>query len=277
MPAASSIQCIPAAGDGPIEEVDEMSGLIGVLLYPAPRSAEMRREIISIVTSGLVTNERQGQEATGIAVIETNGRCWVLKQPVRASELVQVEGYKQALSTLGGNSVCILGHTRAAAKGSRWRNVNNHPLVAGHVVGIHNGVITNDDELFAHLDLPRVGEVDSEIIFRLLDTVNPLENGGSYPALARKRIGLVEGTFTTLSVDLRRPTGLLVLKKLDPLWLHYERKFEALFFSSYRLSLHNALGHAVSAAARNHVCGLYFDAQHLPLHGHRPLASFDIP
>jgi len=34
----------------------------------------------------------------------------------------------------------------------------------------------------------------------------------------QERVGLLEGTFTTLSVDLRRPTGLLVLKQLQPLY-----------------------------------------------------------
>jgi amidophosphoribosyltransferase len=254
-----------------------MCGLAGVLLHPARRSAEVWREIVKVATANLVSNLERGQEATGVAVIEANGRCQIFKQPIPAPELVKTAGYKQALSAVGSDTVCILGHTRAPTKGSRWRNINNHPLLAGHVVGIHNGVISNDDDIFAHLNLPRAGEVDSEVIFRLLDTMNPLKDSRKYLTLARKRIGLLEGTFTTLSVDLRKPTRLLVLKNREPLCLHYERKSEALFFSSRYLFLRRAFGRSVITEALKNRRGYYYDAQHLPHNGHRPVASFDIP
>ena len=253
-----------------------MCGLTGVLLYPTRRSADEWAEIKDITTANLVFNEERGREASGIAVIQADGRCHIFKQPVPASELVEMEGYRRVLSTVNEATVCILGHTRMPTKGSRWHNVNNHPLLAGHVVGIHNGVITNDDRLFARFGLPRAGEVDSEIIFRLQDTIDPLRYNGRYPGLVQEKVNLLEGRFATLSVDLRRPSGLLVLKHLQPLCLHYEQELTALFFSSRYLFLRRAFGRSVITEALESGHGFHFDALSLPRSGNRPLHSFDI-
>lgn len=253
-----------------------MCGLTGVLLYPAHRSAEEWREIANIATTNLLANEERGREAAGVAVIQADGRCRIFKQPTPASEMIAMAGYQRLLSTVGDDTVCILGHTRMPTKGSRWHNVNNHPVTAGHVVGVHNGVITNDDTLFARLSLPRAGEVDSEIIFRLQDTVNPQRYNGRYSALVREKVNLLEGTFATLSVDLRKPTGLLALKQLQPLCLHYEEAWQALFFSSRYLFLRRAFGRSVITEALKSGRGFYFDAHQLPQNGNRPVSCFDI-
>jgi glutamine phosphoribosylpyrophosphate amidotransferase len=56
-------------------------------------------------------------------------------------------------------------------KGSPILNTNNHPIIAGRVIGVHNGIINNDDALFSKYAnrIERAGQVDSEIIFRLID------------------------------------------------------------------------------------------------------------
>ncbi len=253
-----------------------MCGLTGVLLYPTSRSPETWEEIKKIATANLLFNEERGREAAGIAVIQSDGRYQLFKQPVPASELVEMEDYRRVLDTVGDETVCILGHTRAPTKGSRWRNVNNHPLIAGHVIGIHNGVIYNDDLLFDQLQLPRAGEVDSEIIFRLQDTVNPLLHPDDYPEAVGEKINLLHGRFATLSVDTRKPQCLLVMKHLQPLCLHYEQEWESLFFSSRYLFLRKAFGRAVVTEALDSGRGYYFDAQQLPQHGNQPMHSFAI-
>ena len=253
-----------------------MCGLTGVLLYPTRRSADEWAEIKDITTANLVFNEERGREASGIAVIQADGRCRIFKQPVPASELVEMEGYRRVLSTVNEATVCILGHTRMPTKGSRWHNVNNHPLLAGHVVGVHNGTISNDDHIFARLGLPRTGEVDSEIIFRLQDTIDPQKYNGRYPTLVREKVNLLEGTFATLSVDLRNPDRLLILKQLQPLCLHYEPELEALFFSSRYVFLRRAFGRSVITEALENRHGFYFDARQLPQNGNRPVSCFNI-
>lgn len=253
-----------------------MCGLSGVLLYPRRRSEAELERIREISTANLVFNEERGREAAGVAVIQADGTYHILKRPVPASTLVKSDAYRRLLATINEETVCILGHTRMPTKGSPLRNVNNHPLRTEHVIGIHNGMILNDDDLFARFHFPRAGEVDSEIIFRLLDTVDPAQNDGRYPQDLEATLRFLRGTYAVLAVDLRRPTNLLALKQLRPLCLHYELEWEALFFSSRYLFLRKAFGRAVITEALESGYGYCFDALRLPALGNRPAFVFPL-
>ncbi len=253
-----------------------MCGLTGILLYPSRRSPETWRKIIDIHTANFVFNEERGREASGLAVIQADGRYRVFKQPVEASDLVEMAGYQEVLNTVGEQTVCILGHTRMPTKGSRWHNVNNHPVLTDHVVGVHNGIIANDDLLFDRMRMPRAGEVDSEVIFRLLDTVDPARCNGQYLKKVQERIDLLDGTFATLSIDVRSPERLLILKHLRPLCIHYEKEWQALFFSSRYIFLRKAFGRQVITEALENGFGFLFDARQLPQKGNQPVQSLKI-
>ena len=67
----------------------------------------------------------------------------------------------------------LLVHVRDYTKGHPSFESNNHPIRHGSVVGIHNGIIKNDDELFVRAressgPAPEM-TVDSEIIFALAE------------------------------------------------------------------------------------------------------------
>lgn len=253
-----------------------MCGLAGLLLYPTQRSEKEWAELREVFTRMLVFNEERGREASGVALINRDGIFRLCKQPVPASQLVKMEPYQAIMAALGPETTCMLGHARAPTKGSRWNNANNHPLLVGHTVGIHNGIIDNDDAIFTHSGFPRVGEVDSEVIFSLLDHIGSISNNGSYPSRVQRQVAHLEGVFATLSVDLRRPTRLLILKYFRPLCLHYEKRLNALFFSSRYLFLRKAFGHTVITEALESNRGFIYDAEQLLEKECTPLCSFDI-
>lgn len=246
------------------------------MLYPSQRSETQWGELREVFTRMLVFNEERGREASGVALISRDGTFRLFKQPVPASQLVKMESYLDIMASIDFATTCLLGHTRAPTKGSRWNNDNNHPLLVGHTVGIHNGMIDNDDDIFTLSGFPRAGEVDSEVIFSLLDRIGPISNNGSYPSLVQRQVALLEGFFTTLSIDLRRPTRLLILKYLRPLCLHYEKRLNALFFSSRYLFLRKAFGHTVITEALESKQGFIFDAEQLLKKGSIPQCCFDI-
>ena len=65
-----------------------------------------------------------------------------------------------------------LVHVRDYTKGHPRIEANNHPIRHGAVVGIHNGIIVNDEEIFARYGFPRAEPemtVDSEAIFALAE------------------------------------------------------------------------------------------------------------
>src|SRR3954469_8917792 len=65
-----------------------------------------------------------------------------------------------------------LVHVRDYTKGHPRIEANNHPIRHGAVVGVHNGIIVNDEEVLARHAVERAHPemtVDSEAIFSLVD------------------------------------------------------------------------------------------------------------
>ena len=109
--------------------------------------------------------EERGQDATGWAAVdpETEG-VYYHKAPVTASQFVR-KGYLD----LPTDSQTAILHTRAATQGATKNNLNNHPIVTDKVIGVHNGIIGNDDTLFKTKQWDRRGDVDSEILFKYIE------------------------------------------------------------------------------------------------------------
>ena len=104
--------------------------------------------------------EVRGRDASGVAWHD-KGETYILKAAVAGSVLARQIG----------NDVGTTGivHTRWATQGSPKREVNNHPIDATGVVGVHNGHCSNDDQLLRMCEgYKRKGEVDSEAIFALI-------------------------------------------------------------------------------------------------------------
>ena len=106
--------------------------------------------------------ESRGRDATGIAWNKGESGVWITKANIEASEFTLDLSVPREVTT-------FIGHTRWATKGSPSNNDNNHPIDATGIVGIHNGCIYNDDNIFDMIGRQhRIAQVDSEAIFALL-------------------------------------------------------------------------------------------------------------
>ncbi len=248
-----------------------MCGIAAILLHPQERSPEVWREIKDNLSQNLLFNEERGKEATGLAVVQANGQATMQKLPVPASEFIALPEYEALLDTINAQTTLILGHTRRPTKGDPADNRNNHPLQAGPVFGIHNGHINNDDELFANCGCHREGQVDSEVIFRLLETLSPARLNGSYLAAAQSQLQQLQGKFAFLASDLRAPEKLLVVRHRNPLSLHYHPEWKALIFSSRYIFLRKTFGSATLYEKIPNDRLLLFEANALPQQKHHPV------
>ena len=123
----------------------------------------------------------------------------------------------------------LLVHVRDFTKGHPSLSANNHPIRHGAVVGIHNGIITNDDELFAQHGIARAEPgmtVDSEIIFALAE----LSRGRTAEALQE-----LYGSMATAWLDEGRSELVLARGLGRPLWIGHTKS--ELFFASTRIAL----------------------------------------
>jgi glucosamine 6-phosphate synthetase-like amidotransferase/phosphosugar isomerase protein len=123
----------------------------------------------------------------------------------------------------------LLVHVRDYTKGHPSIPANNHPVRHGPVVGIHNGIIVNDDELLAPHSCARAEPrmtVDSEAIFALA------AHSGNAPHV----LEALAGSMATAWLDQREPGTVFAARGVGrPLWLGRGR--DEVFFASTRRAL----------------------------------------
>jgi glucosamine 6-phosphate synthetase-like amidotransferase/phosphosugar isomerase protein len=172
--------------------------------------------------------EDRGKDATGFAWSEKNDavNVWYSKRPGRAKNVAaRLDLPQRGIGTL-------LAHTRHFTKGSPSNNDNNHPVVADHIVAVHNGRIDNDDELIdlAGLAGKRLGSVDSWAIPALLSKQAAL--GVSHPT---ELLELVEGVAAIAWQEGGDPTTLhLARLSTRPLCVAWTKRGDLLFSSTPR-------------------------------------------
>jgi len=210
-----------------------MCGLTGVILGRKRRTRDELLSIRTLFTGLLLLNQKRGHHATGIAVLRRDGSATVFKRPVAASSLIQAEDYWHTLEPDNAVTV-ILGHTRFKTQGSERRNANNHPLETAACLGTHNGTILNADELFRTLRLPRTAEVDSEVLFRMVDRAKSDRE-------FKSMLALCAGSTSAAWVRRDAPGKLRLLKGDMPLDAAYAPKLRALFYSSEAWMLRSVL------------------------------------
>jgi glucosamine 6-phosphate synthetase-like amidotransferase/phosphosugar isomerase protein len=164
----------------------------------------------------------RGADAVGYAYAGPSLRVQIHKQRSGASEFLE-----QLL--LPANATETLLHVRDYTKGHPRIEANNHPIRHGAVVGVHNGIIFNDDELMEQHGFERAEPmmtVDSEAIFAIAEATD-----GSPKALEQLR-----GSMATAWLDDRRSCELFLARGVGrPLWIGSSR--EELFFASTKHAL----------------------------------------
>lgn len=167
-----------------------MCGIAGFSLSPTEHL-----DALGLSRSLLLAIERRGPHATGAVWTEADGGNYYDKAALPARRYVD-------RLPLSPTSTTAAIHTRFATKGDPANNGNNHPFVLPGITGVHNGVLRNDDAIFARLGVEREapGQTDSEAIFALLaygDYDHPTE------ALAE-----VEGDAAVAWIETERPRSL---------------------------------------------------------------------
>src|SRR5687768_6870725 len=98
-----------------------------------------------------------------------------------------------------------LVHVRDYTKGHPRIEANNHPIRHGAVVGIHNGIIVNDEEIFSRYGFTRAQPemtVDSEAIFALA------EHAEGHPEALEE----LHGAMATAWIDERVPGAVFLAR-----------------------------------------------------------------
>src|SRR5690242_5041792 len=146
----------------------------------------------------------------------------VVKQRTPASQLLERVSVPATVNHL-------LVHVRDYTKGHPSIAANNHPVRHGPVVGIHNGIIVNDDELLAPHTCARAEPrmtVDSEAIFAI----------AAHSRNDARALEHLRGAMASAWVDEREAGTLFLARGTGrPMWLGEGR--EGVVFASTKLAL----------------------------------------
>ena len=195
-----------------------MCGIAGYSL--SSRSALDRTLAAQSLLAGIA---ERGADAVGYAHRAPGaGPAQVVKQRSGASKLLD-------RIAVPAEATQLLVHVRDYTKGHPSIPANNHPVRHGPVVGIHNGIIVNDDELLAPHSCSRAEPrmtVDSEAIFALA------AHSGNAPHV----LEALAGSMATAWLDQREPGTVFAARGVGrPLWLGRGR--DEVFFASTRRAL----------------------------------------
>src|ERR1043166_2963776 len=178
--------------------------MCGIAGYSLSGSSSVERTLAAqALLAGIA---ERGADAVGYAHRCPGGSVEIHKQRSGASALLD-----QVL--LPADATEVLVHVRDYTKGPPRIEANNHPIRHGAVVGVHNGIIFNDDELMDQHGFERAEPemtVDSEAIFALAEAhyANP------------KALEDLRGSMATAWLDERQPETLFVARGVGrPLWL----------------------------------------------------------
>ena len=174
----------------------------------------------------------RGADAVGYAYRRPGDQSpTVVKQRTPASLLLE-------RVSVPGDACQLLVHVRDYTKGHPSIAANNHPVRHGPVVGIHNGVIVNDDELLGRHDCARAEPrmtVDSEAIFAL----------AAHSESDAAALQELEGSMAAAWLDERLPDVVHLARGVGrPLWTAEGR--DGIFFASTKAALE----------VLEHYCGL---------------------
>ncbi|WP_445002099.1 glutamine--fructose-6-phosphate transaminase (isomerizing) [Exiguobacterium alkaliphilum] len=160
-----------------------------------------------ILLKGLEKLEYRGYDSAGIALVGESVN--VFKEVGRIAALRDIVPV-EAEGTVG------IGHTRWATHGvPSVPNAHPHQSTTARFTLVHNGVIENDEQLKATLDVPFKSETDTEVIVQLME--KNFVALGDVEAAFRKTLAELHGSYAIAMIDSEDSERLYIGKNKSPL------------------------------------------------------------
>jgi hypothetical protein len=150
-------------------------------------------------------SESRGKDSSGLAFRdEAERELLVLKGAVPLGYLLKRKEVTEQIDRMIGSTpldrtadrkrtFAVMGHSRLVTNGSQLNDVNNQPVVKDGMIGIHNGIIVNENELWSrHPGIRRTYEIDTEVMLALIRQY--IREDWDVAAAVSKTVGEIFGT-----------------------------------------------------------------------------------
>jgi asparagine synthetase B (glutamine-hydrolysing) len=183
-------------------------------------------------------SESRGKDSSGLCAFnQIKNRIEVVKGPIPIRQLFRGKELKNIVSgafSKNNYSKYAFGHARLVTNGTQLNDANNQPVVKDGIVGVHNGIVVNVEELWKeNPNINRENEIDTEVLLALvraeINLKTPIEQAVS------KSINKVFGTVATALVFEDLDKFILATNNGSLYVLHNNK--DILFFASERFML----------------------------------------
>ena len=174
-----------------------------------------QRPAANVLLSGLAKLEYRGYDSAGIAVRNGNDLPLVVKAKGKLKHLIDKTNNGKTTPGFAG-----IGHTRWATHGAP-SELNAHPHCTNdmNVVGVHNGIIENYQELKEKLTLKGYtfySQTDTEVLIKLVDYYYKKYNIGPVDAINKVMVR-ARGSYALAIMFKDYPNQVWFAKKGSPL------------------------------------------------------------
>ena len=179
-----------------------------------------KKQAAPILLNGLKKLEYRGYDSAGLAVRNGSEPVVVVKAKGRLKALAEKTDNGHALA-----GSCGIGHTRWATHGEPSEN-NAHPHMSddGNVVGVHNGIIENYQELKDKLirkGYTFYSGTDTEVAVKLVDYYYKKYNIGPVDAIAKAMVR-IRGSYAMALLFRDYPEEIWAARKDSPMIIGLE-------------------------------------------------------
>lgn len=166
----------------------------------------------------LIFDYFRGPDSTGMGTLRKDGSTRLAKAAVNPCDFFEMKSFTDALSASA--SLVFLGHNRYATKG-KINGGNAHPFEYGHILGAHNGTLTEA----SWKALNELNGVDTDVDSQAL--ILAISNFG-----IDEVVPLLEGAWALTWIDTKEGTLNFLRNKERPFWYAYEKGYKKIFWAS---------------------------------------------
>lgn len=178
----------------------------------------------------LVMDTLRGWDSTGVFGVDKHKNVLIMKEATHGADFVRTSDYAEFHREIVRNGMFVVGHNRAATKGS-VKDANAHPFwVDDRIVLVQNGTYKGDHRHHKNT------EVDTEAVAHVI-----AENPNTEEALQK-----INAAYALVWFDADKGTLNIIRNTERPLWVLYTKSPSSLFFASEP-------GILVAACERNNI------------------------
>jgi glutamine---fructose-6-phosphate transaminase (isomerizing) len=172
-----------------------MCGIFGIIT--SKNSTYSNKFLTESINKLACLSEIRGKDSSGLCAFnQIDRKIDVIKGPISIRQLLKHEIIKNKISSAFTNKYharYVFGHARLVTNGTQLNDSNNQPTVKDGIIGVHNGIVVNVEDLWKkHSNITRENEIDTEVILALIRAA--LNEGKSIEESVATSIKKVFGT-----------------------------------------------------------------------------------